>query len=115
MDRVAEDGVPGDGAPEDRVIVCRTCAGGADLAALLRGRVGVAVEEADCLNVCERPASLALRGPGRDVYLFAGVRPADAADAAALVRLWQDAEGGRIEDARPAGRLRYCLLGRVPG
>lgn len=102
----------------DRVIVCAACEGGAAFAEALRERVadGVTVETADCLNVCDRPVSMALRGPGRVVYLFAGVDPArDVGDAAALVRLWRGASGGEITDARPAGRLRQCLVGRVPG
>ncbi len=100
----------------DRVIVCGTCEGGAELAEALAKRLdGAAVETAACLNICDRPVSLALRGPGRDVYLFAGVAGGDLDDTVALVRLWQKAEGGTITDARDAGRLRFCLVGRVPG
>lgn len=107
-----------------RVIICDTCAApggvaqGAAFADALRPLVpeGVVVETTACMNQCERPMALALRGEGRDVYLFAGVDPAqDLEDTAALVRLYAEAEGGTITDARPAGRLRHCLTGRVPG
>lgn len=102
------------------MIICAGCGQGrgAGLAERLRERVPADIEVrlADCLNVCDRPVALALRGPGKDVYLFAGVDPeTDLDDALALARLYRDAPGGTIADARPAGRLRFCLLGRVPG
>ena len=102
----------------DRVIVCRTCADGKGeaLAKALRAAGVAGVETVDCMNLCKRPVSLALRGDGKDVYLFAGIDPErDVADAVALVRLYAEAPGGTIVDARPAGRLRQCLVGRVPG
>lgn len=106
-----------------RVIICSTCAApgaqpqGAGFADALRALVpeGVAVETTECMNLCERPVSMALRGEARDVYLFADIDPeTDLAEAAALVQLYVEAEGGTITDARPAGRLRHCLVGRVP-
>ena len=99
----------------DRVIVCGTCEGGQALAEALRGAGVGGVEMVACMNQCERPVALALRGPGKDVYLFAGVAAGDVDDAVALVRLYAGAPGGTIADARPAGRLRGCLVGRVPG
>ncbi len=108
----------GDG--DDRVIICASCGQGqgAAFAARLGARIPgqVEVRTVDCLNVCDRPVALALRGRGKDVYLFSGVDPeSDLDDAVALARLYQEAPTGVIEDARPAGRLRYCLVGRVPG
>ena len=88
------------------------------MADALEGRMpeGVALERVDCMNQCDTPVSLALRGEGRDVYLFAGVDPVqDVEDAVALARLYAEASGGTITDARAAGRLRFCLTGRVPG
>lgn len=99
----------------DRVIVCGTCEGGQALAEALRGAGVDGVEMVACMNQCERPVALALRGAGKDVYLFAGVAPGDADDAVALVRLYAEAPAGTITDARAAGRLRECLVGRVPG
>ena len=107
MDRYVVMGVSG----------CGKSSIGAAFAQALRDVVpdGVIVETAACMNQCDAPVSLALRGPGRDVYLFAGVDPeTDLEDAAALARIYAEAEGGTIEDARPAGRLRHCLVGRVP-
>ena len=106
-----------------RVIICDTCAAvgeapqGAAFAEALRALVpaGVSVETTSCMNQCDRPVSLALREEGKDIYLFHSVDPAhDLDDAVALVQLYAAAEGGTIEDARPAGRLRHCLTGRVP-
>lgn len=106
-----------------RVLICETCAAvghapvGADFAQELRARVAgdVAVETVACMNRCDKPLALALSGAARDTYLFDGVDPAiDLEDAAALVRVYADAPGGTIVDARPAGRLRQCLVGRVP-
>ncbi|OJI93937.1 putative metal-binding protein [Planktotalea frisia] len=106
-----------------RVIICDTCAvageapQGEAFAQALRGRVGegVCVETTSCMNQCDTPVSLALRSEGKDVYLFHSVDPArDLDDTLALIELYRTAEGGTIEDARPAGRLRHCLSGRVP-
>ncbi|MEM9581146.1 MAG: DUF1636 family protein [Pseudomonadota bacterium] len=106
-----------------RVIICSTCAApgadpqGAGFADALQGLVpkGVVVETTECMNLCNAPMSMALRGEGRDVYLFSGVDPeTDLDNAAALARIYSEAEGGTITDARPAGRLRHCLVGRVP-
>ncbi|MEP2531096.1 DUF1636 family protein [Shimia sp.] len=105
------------------VFICNTCASGdgatidAEFAAAVRD-AGVAdfeVQEVSCLNMCDEPLTLALRAPGKVAYLFAGVRPgSDLKDVIALLTLYRDAPGGVIEDARPAGRLRFCLKGRVP-
>lgn len=106
-----------------RVLICSTCAApgaepqGGSFAQQLRARLDgqVLVETVACMNLCDRPMSLALQGAGRDTYVFAGVDPArDLEDAAALARLFAEAEGGTITDARPAGRLRHCLVARVP-
>lgn len=99
-----------------RLVICKACAGGdgAVLARAVKGRVpGIRVETAACLNVCDKPVALALTGSGRDSYLFAGVEAKDAGDLEALMRLYVEAAPG-IADARPAGRLRLCLLGRIP-
>jgi len=102
----------------DRVMICATCGEGQGIgfAEALRGRVSAEVQVVECMNQCDRPVAMALRGTGRDAYLFAGVDTArDLEDAVGLVQVWQEAEGGTITDARPAGRLRHCLVGRVPG
>ena len=107
----------------DVVFVCDTCAAageapeGEAFAATLRQAApeGVEIRTTSCLNMCEAPLALALRGTGKVAYLFSGLRPAeDIADTLALIALYRDAPDGVIEDARPAGRLRFCLQGRVP-
>lgn len=106
-----------------RVIVCTTCAApgeepaGEALVAALAARLGdgFAVEAQECLSICAEPQAVAFRAPGKAAYLFAGLRPADDADIEAFARLWADTPDGWIEDARPAGRLRFCLKGRIPG
>ncbi|SHG87549.1 DUF1636 family protein [Cognatishimia maritima] len=105
------------------VFICATCqmpdgakpgpAFAKDLAQKLSS-AGVTVQLVDCLNMCDAPLSLALRAPGKTAYLFSDLRPDDIEDAAALARLYKDAKGGEITDARPAGRLRHCLVGRIP-
>jgi predicted metal-binding protein len=108
----------------DRVIICESCmspdgvAYGTWVAEQLRtyGPPGVQIETAPCLNQCNKPVALALRSPGKDAYLFSGFDPAiDITDALALVNLYINSPGGVITDARPAGRLRHCLVGRIPG
>ena len=68
-----------------------------------------------CLNVCDKPTALAFRAGGKAAYLFAGVdAEKDAGDVAAFAKMYKDSADGWIEDARPAGRLRFCLIGRIP-
>ncbi len=107
----------------DIVYVCDTCAApseapkGAAFAQSLRlaDLDGVEIRTVSCLNMCDAPLALALRGPGKAAYLFSGVQPdADVADTLALIRLYRAARDGVITDARPAGRLRFCLAGRIP-
>ena len=106
-----------------RVIVCTTCAApgkepvGEALVAAMRARLGdhFTVEPQECLSVCAEPQAVAFRAPGKAAYLFAGLTADDEADIEAFARLWADQPDGWIEDARPAGRLRFCLKGRIPG
>ena len=96
----------------DRFIVCTGCSGGADLAKSLAGRVPV--ETTDCLNVCDKPISLAVRATGKAAYLFTGVDPDAPEDIEAFAKLYADSPDGQIMDARSAGNLRFCLVGRIP-
>ena len=106
----------------DRIYICETCQDetgktlGPALAEFVRAaRVeGIEVVLSPCLNLCDEPVSLALRAPNKMAYLFSGIVESDARDVVALARLYAEARGGVIEDARPAGRLRYCLKGRIP-
>lgn len=68
-----------------------------------------------CFNACDRPVGLSLQASGAATYFFTGVDPVgDLEDIVATVRLYLDSPKGWIEDARPCGRLRLCLTGRVP-
>ena len=68
-----------------------------------------------CMNGCARPVSMALQSADRATCFFAGVDPAtDIPDIVATLRAYIDAPQGWIEDARPCGRLRLGLGGRVP-
>ena len=96
----------------DRFIVCTGCSGGADLAKALIGRVDF--ETTDCMNVCDKPISLAVRAEGKAAYLFTGVDPDTPEDIEAFAKLYAASPDGQIMDARPAGALRFCLVGRIP-
>lgn len=105
-----------------RVVVCTTCEGtdGEGFAAALREVLAAegmafAVQEHECMSNCARPQSMAFSAPGKATYLFGNIDPArDLADTMAFARLYAASSDGWIEDARPAGRLRHCLIGRVP-
>lgn len=107
------------------VFICTTCAeiGGdpkgdaliVDVAARLVPLGDFEVRGQECLNVCDKPTALAFRAEGKAAYLFAGVDgDKDAGDVAAFAKLYKDASDGWIEDARSAGQLRFCLIGRIP-
>jgi len=105
-----------------RIVVCSSCEGvdGLAFAAALRAAIaarGMAFEVQDhaCMSNCGRPLSLAFSAPGKATYLFGDVRPdEDLDDTLCFAELYADTPDGWIEDARPAGRLRFCLIGRVP-
>lgn len=106
----------------DRITICGGCRPGEGeaLAEGLRGRLaeaGLATEVGvvDCMIVCAKPVSVAVRAEGKAAYLFSGVDPAaQAAEIVAFARLYAEAKGGIVEDARPCGDLRFRLVGRVP-
>lgn len=69
----------------------------------------------DCMNGCARPVSMAIQGHGRATFFFTGIDPeADMGDIVATLHAYLAAPQGWIEDARSCGRLRHCLVGRVP-
>ena len=105
-----------------RIVVCSTCEGsdGKGFAATLRAALAergmdFEVQTHDCLSNCARPLSVAFTAPAKATYLFGDIAPeTDLADTLAFAGLYADTPDGWIEDARPAGRLRFCLIGRVP-
>ncbi|MGR3321886.1 MAG: DUF1636 family protein [Pseudooceanicola sp.] len=99
------------------ISICGECKGAGRalaeaVAPLLDGDTEVRVSA--CMNVCSRPVTVAARAEGKAAYLFGGVTGAEAADLAAFARLYAAAADGAIADARPLGRLRFCLIGRIP-
>ena len=73
------------------------------------------IETFECMSACSKPVAISFRAEGKAAYMFAGIDPAtDQRDILAFARLYAMAKDGWIEDARPCGRLRFCLLGRIP-
>lgn len=69
----------------------------------------------ECMSACAEPIALSFRAAGKAVYLFSGIDAVkDANDILAFAKLYCAAPDGWIEDARPAGRLRHLLRGRIP-
>jgi len=105
-----------------RIVVCSTCegSGGKGFAARLRPALAArgldfAVLDHACLSACARPLAIAFAGPGKATYLFGDIDPGqDIGDTLAFAAMYAAAPDGWIEDARGAGRLRHCLIGRVP-
>lgn len=99
-----------------RLTICATCEGpGKALANELR----VVLPDWDvkmhaCFSVCSEPLGLSVQAQGKATYLFAGLTRADVDDLVAFAALYDAAPDGWIDDARPAGRVRFCLKGRVP-
>ncbi|AQQ08180.1 hypothetical protein B0E33_30645 (plasmid) [Roseibium algicola] len=105
----------------NRIIVCSTCKSDPppDLDALRRSlnEAGMAMEvtQIECMGACEQPITVAFQGVGRAAYLFSGVIfPDDIADIVSTAGNFLAADKGWIEDARPCGRLRFCLRARIP-
>lgn len=61
-----------------------------------------------------RPVLMSMQSAGRGAYLFHNLGPGDLPDLLATVSAYLAAPDGWISDARPCGRLRLCLLFRVP-
>lgn len=99
-----------------RIVICNSCEGpGKALAASVQGQLeGWDVVLHDCLSVCAEPVSLAVQAQGKATYVFAGLSDGDAADVTAFAALYDASPDGWVDDARSAGRLRFCLKSRVP-
>ncbi|MDK3074507.1 DUF1636 family protein [Sedimentitalea sp. JM2-8] len=101
--------------------LCANCERSADWSSLRRLLAEadlpaqVRLEARGCMNGCADPVALAIQSAGRATYFFTGIAPEeDASDIVATLRCYLAAPDGWIDDARPCGRLRHCLKGRVP-
>ena len=73
------------------------------------------IEVFACMSACANPTAISFRAQGKAAYMFSDVDPVkDQQDILAFAKLYIAAKDGWIEDARPCGRLRHCLLGRIP-
>jgi predicted metal-binding protein len=97
-------------------VVCNGCSGsGKGFVAELRlACPDVDVVETGCMSVCSDPVTVAAQGAGRASYVFSGIGPGDLGDLKGFAAAYAAAPAGWIEDARPLGRLRFCLLTRIP-
>jgi len=100
--------------------LCATCTANDDQraalqTALTQANLPAEVRPQACFNACGQPSSLSLQGDKRATYFFTGIDlETDIPDIVATVQTYLAAPDGWIEDARPCGRLRQCLRGRVP-
>ena len=79
----------------------------------LPGQVSVALSP--CIKRCETPIAMTLQSKDGAGYVFAGIQPeTDTADIVATCQAYLNSPDGWIKDARPCGRLRFCLTTRLP-
>ena len=108
--------------PDALLLLCETCAPSATPGAIAalntlfeQDGISARVRAQSCMNGCAKPSSLALCGARRATYFFRDIDPvSDAPDILATTRAYLSAPDGWIVDARVCGRLRLCLVGRVP-
>lgn len=68
-----------------------------------------------CGEICTSPTRLWMQSRDGAAYVFDGVDlDADQVDILATAAAYLDSPNGWIEDARPCGRLRFCLTARIP-
>ena len=68
-----------------------------------------------CDGSCGGKGCLWLQAEGKASYHFKEVDPVrDRVDILATARCYLASPEGWIEDARPCGRLRFCLAARIP-
>lgn len=105
-----------------RITVCSICEGmdGKGFAAELRVALAntdltYEVRDFECMSNCARPLSVAFSAADKATYLFGDVDTAgDLKEVIAFASLYAKSPDGWVKDARATGRLRHCLIGRVP-
>lgn len=106
-------------------VICRICTacltkGAAPLIAQLRTEItarhiDAVLDAMDCGDTCTRPARLWLQSETGAAYVFEDLDlDTDRDDILATLTTYLASPKGWIEDARPCGRLRFCLTARVP-
>ena len=75
----------------------------------------VQIKSISCGDTCKSPARLWMQSERGAAYTFDGIDLiTDQADILATAATYLDSPKGWIEDARPCGRLRFCLTARIP-
>lgn len=108
-----------------RLLVCSSCTGvrerATELQALQKAFAAQGLEKTTliefggCLNGCAKPIAIGLQGEMRASYVFSGIDLLnDAEDIVRTCKAYQDAPKGWIVNAHDCGRLRHCLLARLP-
>lgn len=73
------------------------------------------IKSHECLSLCEKPNAIAFSADGKASYLFANVDPVkNLEDILEFAKLYVAQDDGWIDDARACGKLRFCLVGRIP-
>ena len=106
-----------------RLDICRECVplDAEDALAELQKKLArqladqVSIRLAPCIERCDAPCAMTLQSAQGAGYVFSGINlAADADDIVETCRAYLSSKDGWIEDARPCGRLRFCLAARLP-
>ena len=100
------------------LIVCTSCHPGkaeALIARLARALPQFRVGGTTCMSGCTRPGTIAFRAENKASYLFGDIDPdGPITDIVTFARLYAEAPGGWIDDARSLGTLRTRAIARIP-
>jgi predicted metal-binding protein len=78
-------------------------------------RENFAIVPYECLSVCPRPCSLALRAPGKFTYVFGDLKPGETESAVIeCATLYRRAPTGFLPREERPPALRGGILARVP-
>lgn len=103
--------------PGAEIHICTTCPQGRALASAFCAAAPDLVDAVrifPCLGGCTRRSRASIAAPGLWGWMFGDLKPYDAPDFIAFIRLWcADAEGLVPKHQRPT-TLRTAILGRMP-
>lgn len=106
-----------------RLDICRDCLSRDDRNALSELKTKFAheidrqvdIRLAPCMERCDAPCAMTLQSEQGAGYVFSGINlMQDTGDIVETCRAYLASTDGWIEDARPCGRLRFCLAARLP-